>query len=244
MPFARSMTARRSNAPWRLWYSAKRRRNYERQLQHMADHDPLTGLLNRHGLERCLHSHVTRVQRYGATGGVLMLDLDNFKYFNDTQGHTAGDQLIVRVAQALRTRLRDSDVIARLGGDEFAVLVSGGDEQETRTVAQALVQIVRDEALPAPDQPAAPALVGSGKRVTVSVGIARFGDRQRLTGEEIMANADVAMYEAKDAGGDRSARYSTAQHARRDSDSQITWAEEIENALAHDGFGLLAQPVI
>lgn len=110
--------------------------DYERQLQHMADHDPLTGVLNRRGLMRCLQSHVTRVQRYGATGGVLMLDLDNFKYFNETQGHPAGDQLIVRVAHALRTRLRDSDSIARLGGDEFAVLVAGGDEQETHTVAE------------------------------------------------------------------------------------------------------------
>jgi diguanylate cyclase (GGDEF)-like protein len=220
------------------------RRNYERQLQHMADHDPLTGLLNRHGLERCVHSHVARVQRYGATGGVLMLDLDNFKYFNDTQGHAAGDQLIVRVAQALRTRLRDSDLIARLGGDEFAVLVAGGDEQETQTVAEALVQIVRNEALPTRDKQGAHALVGSGKRVTVSIGIARFGDRLCLSGEEIMANSDVAMYEAKDAGGDRSARYSTAQHARRENDSHIKWAEKIDHALAHDGFELLAQPVI
>jgi diguanylate cyclase (GGDEF)-like protein/PAS domain S-box-containing protein len=220
------------------------RRNYERQLQQMADHDPLTGLLNRHGLERCLHRHVTRVQRYGATGGVLVLDLDNFKYFNDTRGHTAGDQLIVRVAQAMRTRLRDSDLIARLGGDEFAVLVAGGNEQETHTVAEALVQIVRNEALPTPDEGAAHTLVGSGKRVTISVGIARFGDRQRLSGDEIMANADLAMYEAKAAGGDRSARYSTAQHARRESDSRIKWAEEIDHALAHDGFELLAQPVL
>jgi diguanylate cyclase (GGDEF)-like protein/PAS domain S-box-containing protein len=220
------------------------RRDYQRQLQHMAYHDPLTGLLNRHGLMHYLHSHVTRVQRYGATGGVLMLDLDNFKYFNDTQGHTAGDQLIVRVAHALRTRLRDSDVIARLGGDEFAVLVAGGDEQETRTVAEALVQIVRNEALPTPDEQAAHALLGSGNRVTISIGIARFGDRRRLSGDEIMANADVAMYEAKAAGGDCSARYSAAQHARRETVSSIKWAEEIDHALAHDGFELLAQPVI
>jgi predicted signal transduction protein with EAL and GGDEF domain len=80
--------------------------------------------------------------------------------------------------------------------------------------------------------------------VTISIGIARFGDRRRLSGDEIMANADVAMYEAKAAGGDRSARYSTAQHARRESDSSIKWAEEIDHALAHDGFELLAQPVI
>ena len=220
------------------------RRNYQRQLQHMADHDPLTGLLNRHGLMRGLDSHVTRVERYGATGGVLMLDLDNFKYFNDTQGHAAGDQLIVRVAHALRARVRESDLIARLGGDEFAVLVAGGDEQETRTVAEALVQIVRNEALPAPGEQAVHVLLGSGKRVTISIGIARFGDRPRLSGDEIMANADVAMYEAKAAGGDRAARYSTARHARRESHGGVKWAEEIDRALAHNGFELLAQPVM
>jgi diguanylate cyclase (GGDEF)-like protein/PAS domain S-box-containing protein len=220
------------------------RRNYEHQVEHMADHDPLTGLLNRRSLERGLQLQVARVQRYGATGGVLMLDLDNFKYFNDTQGHSAGDGLIVRVAQALRARLRDSDLIARLGGDEFAVLVAGGDEQETQTVAETLVQIVRDEALSALDEEAVPALIGAGKRVTVSIGIARFDDRERLTGKEIMANADLAMYDAKDAGGDRWARYRTANHARKHADSQIKWADEIEYALSHDGFELLAQPVV
>jgi diguanylate cyclase (GGDEF)-like protein/PAS domain S-box-containing protein len=220
------------------------RRNYERQVQHMADHDALTGVLNRRSLERELHKHVARVQRYGAAGAVLMLDLDHFKYFNDTQGHSAGDELIVRVAQALRRRLRESDFVARLGGDEFAVLVPGGDEEEAQIVAQALVQVVRDEALPALDEEAAPALIGSGKRVTVSIGIARFDDRERLSGEEIMANADLAMYDAKDAGGDRWARSRTAQPARRHVDSQTKWAQEIDSALAHDGFELLAQPVV
>ena len=89
----------------------------------MADHDPLTGLLNRRSLERELASHVARVKRIGATGAVLMIDLDNFKYYNDTQGHSAGDDLIVRIGQALQTRLRETDVLVRLGGDEFAVLL-------------------------------------------------------------------------------------------------------------------------
>jgi diguanylate cyclase (GGDEF)-like protein/PAS domain S-box-containing protein len=119
------------------------RRNFERRLAHAADHDPLTGLLNRRSLDRELRSHTARVLRYGATGAVLMLDLDHFKYLNDTQGHAAGDELIVRIAQALRERLRASDVLARLGGDEFAALLPGGEEPETQAVAESLLEVVR-----------------------------------------------------------------------------------------------------
>ena len=219
------------------------RRSYERELQHMADHDPLTGLRNRGSLQRELQSHAARVHRYGASGAVLMLDLDHFKYFNDSQGHSAGDELIVRVAQALRSRLRDSDVVARLGGDEFAVLLPDGDEQEAQTVADALLALVRDEALQVADE-AAPALMGAGRCVTVSIGIARFEDGDKLSADEMMVNADLAMYEAKEAGGDRWARCRPEEHARPKTESQIKWARDIDHAIANDGFELLAQPII
>jgi len=219
------------------------RRSYEHRIAYMADHDALTGLLNRRGLKRELHSHWARVNRYGATGAVLMLDLDHFKYFNDTHGHSAGDELIVGIAQALQTRLRDSDVFARPGGDEFAVLVPGGDEQETQTVAEALLEVVRDAALPPLDEEVAP-VIGEGRRVTVSIGIARFEDGEQLTAEQIVANADLAMYDAKEAGGDCWARYRTEQHPRPKTESRMRWAAEIDHAIAHDGFELLAQPIV
>ena len=82
-----------------------------------------TGLLNRRGFERALEAHVAWTRRYGAAGALLVVDLDGFKYVNDTLGHHAGDQLIVACASALRERLRETDVLARLGGDEFAVLL-------------------------------------------------------------------------------------------------------------------------
>jgi len=219
------------------------RRSYERQLAYVADHDLLTGLANRRSLERELRSHAARVRRYGAAGAVLMLDLDHFKYFNDTQGHGAGDDLIVRVSQALRSRLRDSDLVARLGGDEFALLLPDGDEQESQRVAEALLEIVREETLPALEQ-SLRGLIGAGKRVTVSIGIARFEDGERMTAEEILINADVAMYEAKAAGGDGWARYSSERHGRQQSQNHIDWAGAIEDALNHDRFELLAQPVV
>jgi diguanylate cyclase (GGDEF)-like protein len=164
--------------------------------------------------------------------------------FNDKHGHSAGDELIVLIAQALRTRLRDSDVIARLGGDEFAVLLPAGDEEENQQVADALLDVVREEILPALDPDVANALTAAGRRTTVSIGIARFDDAERLTAEEVLVNGDLAMYDAKDAGGGAWARYRSGEHPRAKNESHVKWAEEIEHAIAHDGFELLAQPII
>ena len=116
------------------------RRRHEAELRHMADHDPLTGLLNRRSFERELERHVAYVERYGPRGAAIVLDLDHFKTINDTLGHSAGDELIVRVAHALRSRLRESDVLARLGGDEFAILLpeatAGGGRRGRRRRAR------------------------------------------------------------------------------------------------------------
>jgi diguanylate cyclase (GGDEF)-like protein len=176
-------------------------RMYQRQLEYMADHDALTGLLNRRGFQRELESHVARIGRYGLTGSILMIDLDNFKIFNDHLGHAAGDRLLVDVARGLESRLRESDVLARLGGDEFAVLLPHGDAQATMQAAEALLGVVRD-------LPMVTAIEQSA-RVTASIGIAHFDDTAE-TAAEIMVNADVAMYDAKEMGRDRASLYRIA----------------------------------
>ena len=131
------------------------RRRYEAELRHMADHDPLTGLLNRRSFERELERHVAYVERYGPKGAAIVLDLDHFKTINDTLGHSAGDELIVRVAHALRSRLRESDVLARLGGDEFAILLPEATPEEADAVAAAVLDAVRTT--PCRPPPGAPA---------------------------------------------------------------------------------------
>jgi diguanylate cyclase (GGDEF)-like protein/PAS domain S-box-containing protein len=210
------------------------RRRYEEQLVAMADHDPLTGLLNRRTFERELDAHLTRVKRFKGGGALLMIDLDHFKFYNDTQGHTAGDELIVLIAQTLRDRLRETDVIGRLGGDEFAVLLPNEDHESAEVVARSLVEGVREKG---------PAIaLGQLKRVTASIGIACFKAGDRLTADEIMVNADLAMYDAKD-GRDRIAHYRAAQHTRPRMESQMKRATEITDALAHDRFELLAQTI-
>jgi diguanylate cyclase (GGDEF)-like protein/PAS domain S-box-containing protein len=182
------------------------RRRYEAQLQHMADHDPLTGLLNRRAFERELRGHIMRGERYGPAGAALMIDVDHFKYYNDTLGHQAGDRLIMRVAAVLAGRLRKSDVLARLGGDEFAVILPGGDEAAVRQVVTELLECVRGEGLLAPD--------GSHHGLTASIGVAFFDDQPGLDPEEVMVNADLAMYDAKESGRDRAAFHRSAEPPR------------------------------
>jgi diguanylate cyclase (GGDEF)-like protein/PAS domain S-box-containing protein len=163
------------------------RREYEERLRHLADHDTLTGLLNRRAFEEALDAHVARVRRYGAAGALLLLDLDGFKDVNDTLGHHAGDALLVRVAAALGERLRETDVLARLGGDEFAVLLPMESCDAATLVAGALVDVVR----------------GLDAGVTASVGVAVVADGEgAVTAEGLMIDADRAMYAAKGAGRD------------------------------------------
>jgi diguanylate cyclase (GGDEF)-like protein/PAS domain S-box-containing protein len=180
------------------------RRRYERELRRLADHDPLTGLLNRRRFEEELDRHVADVARYGQRGALLVLDLDRFKDVNDTLGHHAGDELILSVAALLRERLRGNDIIARLGGDEFAVLLPHAAPDDAEAVGTALVRAVRERAV---------AGDGDGDRgwdITTSVGIAPF-HRTDASREEMLIDADLAMYEAKEAGGDRIATASMSQ---------------------------------
>ena len=212
------------------------RRRHEAELRHMADHDPLTGLLNRRSFERELERHVSYVERYGPKGAAIVLDLDHFKTINDTLGHSAGDELIVRVAHALRSRLRESDVLARLGGDEFAILLPEATPEEADAVAAAVLDSVRTLAVPT--------ATGRTRTVTASLGIALFDSRERITGEDVLVNADLAMYDAKESGRDQLASYDAPERPETRIEARISWADMIRDALAEDRFVLHAQPII
>ena len=212
------------------------RKQYESRLQFMADHDPLTGLMNRRKFEAELDRHVAHVKRYGPEGALLMLDIDNFKAVNDTLGHNAGDELIVSIAGVLSQRVRASDVLARLGGDEFAVLLPRADHAEAALVAGALVSAVRENAA---------LLGGQRQKVTTSVGIAMFDAADSaLTGESALIEGDLAMYDAKDNGRNGYAFYASADHRISRTKARLTWVTRIEQALASDRFALVAQPIL
>lgn len=222
------------------------RRRYEERLQHMADHDPLTGLLNRRAYERALTEHLTQ-RRDGEQGAVIVLDLDDFKHVNDTLGHSAGDDLIMRVAQALVKRLRGEDVIARLGGDEFAILLRSGGRDQVEHVAALLLETVRA-------QRSARGHGGRERPMTASIGIAPLDGRRTITAEEALTAADLAMYDAKESGRDCFETYGGpapaedaqdgAMHAKARIETRLEWVERIRAALDEDRLVLHAQPVV
>ncbi len=170
------------------------RRRFEEKLEHMAEHDPLTGLANRRRFDRELERHIDLCERYGPRGALLMMDLDNFKEVNDTLGHGAGDQLIVSVAGLLEQRMRKSDLVARLGGDEFVILLSEADRRAAQSVAADIVALVRDSTR-----------FVDGSRpdnVTASVGVVII-DRAGISASELVSTADLTMYDAKESGRDQ-----------------------------------------
>jgi diguanylate cyclase (GGDEF)-like protein len=161
------------------------------ELRRQASRDPLTGLKNRRRFEEDLHTELARSRREGTAGAVLMLDLDNFKRVNDTLGHPVGDRAIAEIAAVLTGRMRATDVVARLGGDEFAIVLPRCELDEAEEIAEAIVRAVRLRA----------SAGGPGDSITTSVGIATFGPDSGGP-NPVLAAADQALYEAKNAGGD------------------------------------------
>jgi diguanylate cyclase (GGDEF)-like protein/PAS domain S-box-containing protein len=213
------------------------RKRFEGQLQYLADHDSLTGLYNRRRFEEELTRELSSAQRYESRLAVLAIDLDDFKYINDSLGHSIGDELITRVGHALRGRLRRTDVLARLGGDEFAVILPRIDEASALEVAEGLLEAVGEVDLVG--------LGGRGRgKVSASVGVSIFDAASQLTAEELLVEADIAMYDAKEAGRARAILYDATEDREERMLARMTWADRIRDALANDGFVLHAQPMM
>jgi diguanylate cyclase (GGDEF)-like protein/PAS domain S-box-containing protein len=210
------------------------RKRYEGELGYLVEHDPLTGLLNRRGFVRELAHQMAYARRYGNGGAVLFLDLDDFKYVNDTLGHSAGDEVISDLANLVGKRLRETDIFARLGGDEFAVLLPDAVVGEAETVSASLLEALRE---------GCGVSLSDGRRVTMSIGITSFQDPGKdLTPDDILVDADVAMYAAKESGKDRVAVASTATTERMR--SRVTWAERVRRAVKDGLFELYCQPIV
>jgi diguanylate cyclase (GGDEF)-like protein len=165
------------------------RREQMQELEQQASQDALTGLDNRRRFEKDLAKAMARSQRDRSTGALMILDIDDFKRVNDSLGHQAGDRLIQEVAAVLRRRTRQSDTLARLGGDEFAVILPRCGREEARTAAEAIAGEIREHRSEDGSDP-----------VTVSIGVAVFGDDPRTSAATVFSEADTAMYAAKDEG--------------------------------------------
>ena len=209
------------------------RKRAEEQLQYLADHDVLTGLFNRRRLGEELSQQIAVCQRLDVKSALLVLDIDNFKFINDALGHQAGDELIRSLASQLKGRIRRTDIVARLGGDEFAVLLTGTGSKAAIELAEELLAMVRSHRVLARDKPV---------QVTTSIGIAML-DANNLTAEQVLLEADVAMYEAKGSGRDRVTLYKRDSPAPNAQRAGFVWTDKIKRALRDNLFTVYAQPI-
>ncbi|WP_143339729.1 EAL domain-containing protein [Ectothiorhodospira magna] len=209
------------------------RKAVELQLKHMAHHDPLTGLPNRVLLADRLQQAMLQADRRGELLGVACVDLDAFKPINDRFGHEVGDRLLVTIAQRMGQVLREGDTVARLGGDEFALVLVGFDQVETcRPLLERLLDAV---SAPLEEQ-------GQQLGVSVSIGVTFYPQSEDIDADQLLRQADQAMYQAKLAGKNRYHLFDAAHDRRlRDNHQQI---ERIRQGLDSGEFVLYYQPKV
>ncbi len=206
----------------------------EQRLSWLADHDSLCGLYNRRRFQEELERALAETRRYGHQGALLFFDLDQFKYINDTSGHQAGDMLLKIVANTLTNMVRDTDIVGRLGGDEFAVLIGHTNEDGAVKTIKKICATLGAIHLPVGER---------SYRVSVSAGVALF-PQHGTDVHEVLANADLAMYQAKDAGRNRWHLFSSEDPGRKRMQAQVYWKERVEKALMEDRFVLHFQPIL
>ncbi|MFV2055494.1 MAG: EAL domain-containing protein [Thiohalomonadales bacterium] len=204
------------------------------ELKWQATHDPLTKLPNRTYFEQQLIQEVSRLKRSDENSALLYIDLDRFKYINDTAGHMVGDKLLVDVGNQFRSRLRDADTLARIGGDEFAVIMRNVDEQDAYLAADNFRNVLE-----------AYQFVHAGKmyKVNASVGVAYITANTRASGE-VLANADIACHIAKSRGRNTTHFFHADNDEISSMDIELGWSARLHDALKNDKFELYYQPIL
>ncbi|MGB4673271.1 MAG: EAL domain-containing protein [Azovibrio sp.] len=220
----------------RLWIltDITERKRAEARINHLAHHDPLTGLPNRLSLLARLEQALPEARRYSWSLALLFIDLDRFKVINDTLGHLVGDQLLMEVAGRLASTVRESDTVARLGGDEFVILLPDvGDAADAATNAAAVAGKIID-ALAEPIR-----VEGHDLHTSPSIGISLYpldGDEA----ETLLRNADTAMYHAKASGRNTFRFY--AEEMNLAATERLTLERKLRQAVAKGEFSLHFQP--
>jgi diguanylate cyclase (GGDEF)-like protein len=206
----------------------------DKKLWRLANHDSLTGLINRHRFSELLDKQLKRATADGEKSALLFIDLDQFKYVNDTVGHAAGDRLLTQVADQLKSGVRAKDVVARFGGDEFVVLISAVTRKQVSAICEKLVQSIRDYRF-----------VENGDSFTIrcSIGITMIGG-DNFTPAELLAQADMACHQAKELGRNRFHFHKGTCREMSQMATEVGWSQQIQTALSQDGFILHFQPII
>jgi len=210
----------------------RRAEQTEAELRYLADHDSLTGLLDRRRFRAELDQYVSFSARYGGQGAVMIVDIDGLKAVNDTLGHQIGDNLIRQVAETMRERVRTTDIVARLSGDEFAVLMPQTDTEGALALGEDLRAQVADGSR----------AVADPVSTTISVGITMFGGG-RGGSEAVLAAADQAMYRAKEEGRNQIALFRDPSEPQAGTKRRQTTAARIRDALSDDRLSLQTQPI-
>jgi diguanylate cyclase (GGDEF)-like protein/PAS domain S-box-containing protein len=211
------------------------RKHFVGQLEYFADHDPLTSLYNQRRFRIEVDRQLAYGRRHGGGGAVLMLDLDHFKEINDQFGHAAGDALIIAVATALVANSRETDVIARLGGDEFAILLPEANLNEAAGHAESILKALREVAVGGPAQ---------GMAIAASCGVAGFVSNDGQSADDVLINADLALYQVKESGRGCVRVFHSDSGLHEKVHARLLWSERIRDALDNNGFVLHAKPVI
>lgn len=202
------------------------------QINFLAFHDALTGLPNRTLVQDRMEQAIARAEREHKKVALLFLDLDNFKAINDSLGHTVGDGLLKAIAKRLSRCLRDTDTISRQGGDEFIIILP--ELAETETIASALNKVMDNVLEPF-------SIDGNELSTTASIGIAIYPDDGRDF-DNLLKNADIAMYQAKDAGRNSYRFFDQKMHA--DAQSKLSMTNGLRRALDRHELLLHYQPLI
>lgn len=208
------------------------RKQAEERMAHDALHDPLTGLPNRALFLDRLTLALTRLERHPSSLAVLFLDLDRFKVVNDSLGHRVGDELLVAVARRLRDAVRPGDTVARLGGDEFTILCEGmASELEASNLARRIAEVLRP-----------PITVASGEVfTTASIGIT-LSNRSDDRPDNLLRDADAAMYAAKERGRDRHELFDQALRHR--ASTRLRLENDLRRGIERGELRLLYQPSV
>jgi diguanylate cyclase (GGDEF)-like protein len=212
-------------------YAIERKRS-ELRMNYLAQFDALTGIPNRHSFSEQLNRATARARREGRKVTLLYLDLDAFKFVNDTLGHDAGDSLLKEVADRLRRSVRTGDVVARLGGDEFAIMIEGlSGPLEVEAVAEGLIKVLAEPYH----------IAGRQLAVTASLGITMFPS-DNSDPQVLLKNADIAMYQAKE-GGRNTFRFFT-QRMHEELMQYHELERDLREGLARNEFRLAFQPKV
>jgi diguanylate cyclase (GGDEF)-like protein len=203
----------------------------QKELTYQANHDVLSGLVNRRGFELHLSYAMETKQAENAEHVFCYLDLDQFKVINDTCGHIAGDELLRQISQLLKKHIRKHDVLARLGGDEFGILMVNCGVEDAKSIAQKLIDKVSRYRFLWEDKPFA---------ISVSIGIAPVSDCIN-NANDLLRNADIACYAAKDAGRNCFRIYTESVLDIAKVHGEMQWVTKINWALENNKFCLYAQ---